>query len=69
MKLNPDCIRDILVAVEEMEYNSTYTISKLHDKLPAYTVEELNYHCLQMIDANLLNAKAMNTLGCTTPRI
>nr|DAM39170.1 MAG TPA: protein of unknown function DUF2513 [Caudoviricetes sp.] len=33
MKLNPDCIRDILVAVEEMEYNSTYTISKLHDKL------------------------------------
>ena len=69
MKLNPDCIRDILVAVEEMEYNSTYTISKLHDKLPAYTVEELNYHCLQMIDANLLNAKAMNTLGCTTLQI
>ena len=69
MKLNPDCIRDILVAVEEMEYNSAYTSSKLHDKLPAYTAEELNYHCLQMIDANLLNAKAMNALGCTTPQI
>ena len=69
MKLNPDCIRDILVTVEDMEYNSAYTIDKLHEKLPAYTVEELNYHCLQMIDANLLNAKAMNTLGCTTPQI
>ena len=54
MKLNPDCIRDILVTVESTEYNSAYTIDKLHEKLPAYTVEELNYHCLQMIDADLL---------------
>ena len=31
MKLNPDCIRDILVSVEEMDYNSVYTIQKLHE--------------------------------------
>lgn len=47
MKLNPDCIRDILVTVESTEYNSAYTIDKLHEKLPAYTVEELNYHCFK----------------------
>ena len=69
MKLNPDCIRDILVAVEGMEYNSTYTIDQLHDKLPVYTAEELNYHCLQMMDADLLNAKSVNVIGCTIPQI
>ena len=52
-----------------MEYNSAYTIDKLHEKLPAYTVEELNYHCLQMIDADLLNAKSMNVVGRITPQV
>ena len=69
MKLNHDCIRDILVTIEGMEYNSAYTIDKLHEKLPAYTVEELNYHCLQMIDADLLNAKSMNVVGRITPQV
>lgn len=69
MKLCTDCIRDILIAVEEMEYNSTYTIQQLHDQLPKYSVEELNYHCLQMIDADLLNAKSMNVIGCTSPQV
>lgn len=69
MKLNPDCIRDILIAVELMEYNSVYTLSKLHEKLPAYSEDELNYHCLQMIEAGFLNAKAMNVIGYISPQI
>ena len=69
MKLNPDCIRDILIAVESMEYNSVYTLSKLQEKLPAYSEDELNYHCLQMINAGFLNAKSMNVMGCITPQI
>ena len=62
MKLNPDCIRDILVSVEEMDYNSVYTIQKLHEKIPTYSIEQLNYHCLQMMDAGLINAKSMEAV-------
>ena len=69
MKLNPDCIRDILITVENMNYNSSYTVQQLHDHLPAYSIEELNYHCLQMIDAELLNAKSMNVIGYISPQI
>lgn len=69
MKPNPDCIRDILITVENMNYNSSYTVQQLHDHLPAYSIEELNYHCLQMIDAELLNAKSMNVIGYISPQI
>ena len=69
MKLNPDCIRDILVSVEEMDYNSVYTIQKVHEKLPTYSIEQLNYHCLQMMDAGLINAKSMEAVRCNIPQV
>lgn len=69
MKLNPDCIRQILITVESMEYGTVYTLSCLNEKLPDYSEDELNYHCLQLIDAGLLNAKAINVMGCITPQI
>lgn len=69
MKLNPDCIRDILSSIESMEYNSVMTISKLHLELPNYSEEELNYHCLQMIDADLIKAKAINSIGSVLPEV
>lgn len=69
MKLNPDCIRDILITVESMEYNAAYTLTALSSQLPSYSEEELNYHCLQLIDAGLLNAKAINVMGQISPQI
>lgn len=69
MKLNPDCIRDILISVESMEYNSAYTLTKLQKELPHYSEDVLNYHCLQMIDAGLLNAKTINIMGKISPQI
>lgn len=69
MKLNPDCIRDILITIEAMEYNSVYTLTKLQANLPGYSEDVLNYHCLQMIDANLLNAKTINVMGEISPQI
>lgn len=69
MRLNPDCIRDILIAVESIEYNSCYTLKDLCSKLPQYTPDELNYHCLQLIEANLIKAKTINQLKSYTPTI
>lgn len=69
MRLNPDCIRDILITVESMDYNTAYTLTKLCAQLPSYSDEELNYHCLQLIDAGFLNAKAINVMGQISPQI
>lgn len=69
MKLNPDCIRDILITVESMKYNTTYTLTALCSQLNSYSEEELNYHCLQLIDAGLLNAKAISIKGQISPQL
>lgn len=51
MKLNSDCIRDILLMVEETtDFNHTVTYNKgdkFHKKLAKYTHEEIIYHIHQ----------------------
>lgn len=63
MKLNTDCIRDILIAVESLDYGEQWAIDDLMDKLPGYTEAELQYHCLQLIDAGFLDAITIQTLS------
>lgn len=58
MKLSNDCIRDILIAIESMEYNSAYTVTKPQEILSGYTYEELQYHCIQLLDAQLIKANS-----------
>lgn len=62
MKLNIDCIRDILISVESLNYGETFGIDDLMEKLPDYSEEELQYHCLQLLDAGFLNAKTIQFL-------
>lgn len=69
MKLNPDCIRDILIAIESMYYNSTLSLSKLSTDLPQYTPEELNYHCIHLLDAGLINADSVCIPKSVLPQI
>ncbi|SHK39328.1 Hypothetical protein SAMN02745163_03744 [Clostridium cavendishii DSM 21758] len=50
MKLNPDCIRDILLTVEENTDFSTsmsYNENSSYDKLNKYSQEEIFYHINQ----------------------
>ena len=46
MKLNPDCVRDILFVVEEYStYSNDVSEGKLYEKLvPKYSQEEILYH-------------------------
>lgn len=52
-KLNIDCIRDIMLAIEEKPYKQTYTISKLSELLP-YEDDELEYCCYKLYEASFL---------------
>lgn len=69
MKLNSDCIRDILITIESIEYGSSYTVKKLQEILPSYSYEELQYHCLQLLDADLIKVISIPVRGCNTPQI
>ena len=69
MKLNPDCIRDILLAIEEItdgitsfEYDRYGCIP---DKLKKYSHEEILYHCRQCSMAGLVfNMKYFENGNC-----
>lgn len=57
MKLNPDCIRDILLLVEEttsLDYSLDITLEELPESLYHYSPEEVAYHVKQCELSNLL---------------
>lgn len=47
MRLNPDCIRDILLCVEAVEFDEPIKFSDIVDKLDKYETEEVLYHINQ----------------------
>ena len=59
MRLNPDCVRDILLTVEEItDFNTYWNFSKyniLDDRLKKYSPEEFIYHVHQCYKANLID--------------
>lgn len=55
MVLDHDCVREILLAVEQCPFNQTLNVEKLADKLPDFDEETIQYACLKMGEGNLLN--------------
>lgn len=58
MKLNPDCIRDILITVENHTgyYEPmTYNENTKYEELSKYSHEEIMYHFLQCSKAKLID--------------
>lgn len=55
MKLNYDCIRAILIEIEEMPFNSTLSLETLCKKLPNFTSDDIQYCCLKLNEANFID--------------
>lgn len=56
MRLNPDCMRDVLLVAEEnLPLNGSLPMSDLLPLLPGYSEDEITYTCLKLNEANLLN--------------
>lgn len=55
MKLDPDCVRHILLAVESCSYGECLNIESLHELLPQYTDKQLEYTCLMLEDGGYLD--------------
>ena len=59
MKLNPDCVRDILLTVEETSSFNRYTCYSVDDmnfdRLRKYSHEEIIYHIKQCNESHLIS--------------
>lgn len=55
MKFDLDCVRDILLTIESMEYGKEIKIVDLVKALPKYSEEDLNYNCLKLLEAGFIN--------------
>jgi len=68
MKLNHDCVRDVLLFVEEnLPYGHYVDFSAI--EIPDYSREDLLYTADKLIEADYLNGKKENYLGSHTPAI
>lgn len=54
MRLDIDCVRDILLAVESAELGEHISPVTLHRTLPKYSEDEINYTCLILDDGGFL---------------
>ena len=64
MKLNPDCVRFVLIMVEkETGHNKTFMIPAAGVQDPEFTADEIFYHINQCKDAGLLGKVTKNVLG------
>lgn len=59
MKLNPDCFRDILIAVEKLPVDN----KSLGLDVPGYSVEEIFYHLHMIDDAGYIVMKFIPVSG------
>ena len=56
MKLNPDCIRDILLYMEDAPYGEEICPDQLFNALPNYSPDEISYAVMKMDEAGFVNA-------------
>ena len=67
MKLDIDCVRDILLTVEEYTgYNEYITVSEMnikYDLLKKYDSKKVMYHIIQSEKANLIEAGQVDLAG------
>lgn len=67
MRLNPDCMRDVLLVAEDhVPLNGSLSMGNLLSLLPSYSKDELTYTCLKLNEGNLLNVLKMNSDNATS---
>ncbi len=65
MKLNVDCMRDIMLEAEKQPLNEELTFHDLKKVLPNYSEDELAYTCIKLSEAGLIKALIINADNLT----
>lgn len=69
MKLDITCVRDILLYVEKLPFNSVAYISDINDEYPKYSEEELTYTCLKLIEGGYLSGVTLPMMRSYLPEL
>lgn len=69
MKLNPNCVRDVLLELERLPYQESTTIENLSVALPDYSKDEISYTCLKLSEANYIDISTMKAINTSGPVI
>ncbi|MCL1987287.1 MAG: DUF2513 domain-containing protein [Firmicutes bacterium] len=67
MRLNHDCLRDVLLQVESNAFGVKLKIKDLAKSLPQYSENDLTYTCIKLKEAGFLEVKSAVTYGTFTP--
>lgn len=67
MVLDHECVRAVLLAVEACPYGKTIRLPALHEKLPEYSDESLNYTCLKLEEGGYLDASFLSAMRQPLP--
>lgn len=70
MHLNPDCCRDVLLAIDAKPLGKSYSLITLKKYVPDYTDDELYYACLKLNEAGFIDLSTSGYIKHTMlPRI
>lgn len=64
MRFNPDCVRDILLTIEDGELGTYWNVEKLASKIP-YSEDEIHYCCLKLDEAGFIDVITASSIGCS----
>jgi len=69
MKLNIDCIRDIMLHIEDRPVNTSTTQTALINALPQYSEDDVYYRVIKLDEAGLLDVLTVPVMGSHGPGI
>lgn len=69
MKLNLDCMRDILLVIEQCGYQETPSFQQIVDSLPSYSRDDISYSCEKLYEAEFIDAVCKNYMRGQCPII
>ena len=69
MRLDLDCVRDVLLAVEACDFSEFTNIEKLAKVLPGYSEEDLWYTCLKLGEGDYLSLLTIEIPGSYRPGV
>lgn len=63
MKLNVNCVRDVLLELEKLPFQESCTVSELITALPKYDADDITYTCLKLDEAGYISAQMVRSIN------
>lgn len=69
MKLNVDCMRDVLEYLQDMPLNAYKDVNELCSELTAYEHDDVKYTCLKLYEAGMIYASTEDIDNIPLPTV